>query len=144
MSPTLGRHPTRRRRGRIRKAGRHQPACASAIRAGGVDPIADYLRLRNDTCAGSAQQLGSARIGRFFSSFADGLPRYWAKCATQYALADSDYAGHLSSKARRCCAPASPCIRASWWPTLSPATGGHFRHQRIEAHGSAVRQGNGA
>src|SRR5215831_5764137 len=81
MSPSLGRYPTRRPRGRIRKVGRRQPACAGAIRAGEVHAIADYLR-RRDTSAGSPQQLGSARINGFFPLCADGPLEYWARCAT--------------------------------------------------------------
>jgi hypothetical protein len=83
MSPSLGRHSTRRPGGRIRKAGRRQRlTCSRTMRAGGVDPIAEYLRLRKDTSAGSTQQLGSVRIDRLFPPCAEGLPKYRAKCAT--------------------------------------------------------------
>src|SRR5215831_8891421 len=82
MSPSLGRYPTRRPRGRIRKVGRRQrPTCARAIRAGGVDPVANYLRLQKTPPADSSLQLGSTGIDRVFPPCGDGLRKYWAKCA---------------------------------------------------------------
>src|SRR5262249_634312 len=81
MSPSLGVYPTRRPRGRIHNA-ECQPACARAIRAGGVDPIPDYLRLRKDTSAGLPRQLGFPRIDCFFPPCAEGLAKYRATCAS--------------------------------------------------------------
>src|SRR5215467_8482831 len=86
MSPSLGRS-TRGPRGTIRKAGRRQrPTCARALRAGGVDPIADYLRPRKDIFAGSTPRLGSTGIDRVFSRCAEGLREYRAKCARVHAV----------------------------------------------------------
>ena len=83
MSPSLGRYPTRRPRGRIRKVGRRQrPTCASAIRAGGVNPVVSNLRLQKTPSADSSLQHGSTGIDRVSPHCADGLRKYWPKCAT--------------------------------------------------------------
>jgi len=83
MSPSLGRYPTRRPRGRIRKVGRRQrPTCASAIRAGGVNPVVSNLRLQKTPSADSSLQHGSTGIDRVSPYCADGLRKYWPKCAT--------------------------------------------------------------
>jgi len=83
MSPSLGRYPTRRPRGRIRKVGRRQrPICARAIRAGGVNPVANYLRLQKTPPADSCLQLGSPGIDRVSPLCADGLRKCWPKYAT--------------------------------------------------------------
>jgi hypothetical protein len=80
MLPALG--PTTRPRGRIRKAGRRQrPTCASAIGAGGVDPIINDLRPPKDISAGSPPQLGSARIDG-----TEGLRECRAKCASVHGV----------------------------------------------------------
>ena len=83
MSPSLGRYPTRRPRGRIRKVGRRQrPICARAIRAGGVNPVVSNLRLQKTPSADSSLQHGSTGIDRVSPHCADGLRKYWPKCAT--------------------------------------------------------------
>ena len=83
MSPSLGRYPTRRPRGPIRKVGRRQrPTCASAIRASGVNPVVSNLRLQKTPSADSSLQHGSTGIDRVSPHCADGLRKYWPKCAT--------------------------------------------------------------
>ena len=83
MSPSLGRYPTRRPRGRIRKVGRRQrPICARAICAGGLDPLCSYLRLQQTPAADPSLQLGSTGIDRVFPTCADGFRKYLPKCAT--------------------------------------------------------------